>query len=195
MDKNKLGEESQWFLKNLQRLQDNFADAVGAQIVTTDSEGGLITEMSGQQRACQIIQKTEKGKEECTNCYKTAVSLVKDKKEPIFMDCHAGFASLWVPIKTREGRIVGSITGCGGRYDRGEDREEVKEKFNKLADDIGLTDKVHDRDDFLKDAVDEVNLITEEEMEKRATRLAKLVGILAEETALKEAFRVEGQEW
>jgi len=30
--------------------------------------------------------------------------------------------------------------------------------------------------------------VTEEEMKKRAVRLAKLVGILVEETALKEVF-------
>lgn len=192
---NKFSEEGAWFLENLQRLQDNFADAVGAQIVTTDSEGKLITEMSGKQRACGIIQKTEKGKKMCTDCYKTALGLVKDQEEAVFMDCPAGFASLWVPIRTSEGKIVGAITGCGGRYDRGESKEELKERYNKLADDLELTEEVHSREDFLKAAVDEVKEITEEEMEKRAKRLAKLVGILAEETALKEAFTVEGQEW
>jgi len=195
MEKEKLSEEAGWFLHNLQRLQDDFADAVGAQIVTTDKKGDLITEMSGQQRACQIIQKTEKGKKSCTECYHMALSLVKEKKEPIFLDCPSGFASLWVPIKTKDGRVVGAITGCGGRYDRGENREELEKKFNALADGIGIDESVHARDDFLKAAIDEVKKITEQEMEKRATRLAKLVGILAEETALKEAFQIEGEEW
>lgn len=90
---------------------------------------------------------------------------------------------------------MGSITGCGGKYDRGEDKEELEEKFNELADKIGLTQDVHDREDFLKAAIDEVNVISAQEMELRAVRLAKLVGILAEETALKEAFQVEGEEW
>lgn len=195
MEKEKLSEEGKWFLKNLQRIQDNFAEAVGAQIVTTDKRGQLITEMSGQQRACEIIQKTEKGKKMCTDCYKTALSLVKDKEESVFMDCPAGFASLWVPIKTGEEQIVGSITGCGGRYDRGEEREELEERFNDLADELGLSDDIHPRQDFLKAAVEEVKVITEEEMRKRAERLAELVGILTEETALKEAFRVEGEKW
>jgi len=194
MPEKQLSEEALWFIKNLQMLQDDFADTIGAQIVTTDRNGNLITKMSGQQKICQIIQKTEKGKNGCTNAYHTALGLVKKMKEPIFMDCHAGLASLWVPIKTKSGEIVGSITGCGGRYDRGESEEEIKEKFSKLADKLGITEEICPRDDFLK-ALEEVKVITEAEMKKRAERLAKLVGILAEETALKEAFKIEGKEW
>jgi len=99
------------------------------------------------------------------------------------MDCYASFASLWVPIRVK-GEIVGSITGCGGRYDRGESEEELKEKYSELANDLG----VEEIEDFLRAAIDEISPVTEEEMKIRAERLAKLVGILAEETALKEIF-------
>ncbi|MCD6233298.1 PocR ligand-binding domain-containing protein [bacterium] len=194
MAEKQLSEEAQWFLKNLQRLQDDFADSIGAQIVTTDRNGNLITKMSGQQRICQIIQKTEKGKKGCADAYHAAVGLVKKIKESVFMDCHAGLASLWVPIKTKSGEIVGSITGCGGRYDRGESKEEIRKKFIELADKLGITEDVHPREDYLK-ALEEVKVITESEMKKRAERLAKLVGILAEESALGEAFEIEGKEW
>lgn len=184
MPEKQLSEEAQWFLRNLQKLQDDFAENIGAQIVTTDREGNLVTKMSGQQRVCQIIQKTEKGKAGCQKAYETALSLVKTMKEAAFMDCHAGLASLWVPIKVKD-KIVGSITGCGGRYDRGESEEELKAKFTAKADELGV--KEEDREAYLK-AVGEVKVITEEEMRKRAARLSKLVGILAEETALKEVF-------
>jgi len=184
MPNKSLSEEAQWFLRNLQRLQDDFAESVGGQIVTTDKEGSLVTKMSGAQRACQLIMATEAGKEKCGEAYKMALSLVRTMKEPAFMDCYAGYASLWVPIKVR-GEIVGSITGCGGRYDRGENREELREKYSKLADEL----RVKDKEDFLEAAVEEVkNPITEAEMKKRAERLSKLVGILAEETALSEVF-------
>lgn len=186
MEYEKLSEEARWFLKNLQALQDEFVkDIVGAQIVITDKEGNLVTKMSGQQRACQIIQSTQKGKEQCAECYKQALSLVRTQKEPLFMDCYAGFASLWVPIKVN-GEVVGSITGCGGRYDKGETREELEEKYLKLAEELGIEDK----EDFLKAAIDEVGVVTQEEMQKRAERLAKLVSILAEETALGEVFGI-----
>ncbi len=179
-----ISEEAKWFLRNLQKLQDDFAESVGAQIVTTDREGNLVTKMSGAQRVCQLIMGTPKGKEKCEECYKMALGLVKTQKEPAFMDCHAGYASLWVPIKVR-GEIVGSITGCGGRYDRGESETEIKAKFAKLASELGISDS----GDFVAASVEEVNSVTEEEMKKRAERLAKLVGILAEETALREVFQ------
>jgi len=186
MPEKKLSEEAQWFLRNLQKLQDDFAESVGAQVVTTDKEGNLVTKMSGAQRVCQLIMATEEGKKKCEEAYKTALSLVRTMKEPAFMDCYAGYTSLWVPIKVK-GEIVGSITGCGGRYDRGESKEELREKFAKLADELGVEDK----EDFLKAAIDEISPVSEEEMKKRAERLSKLVGILAEETALSEVFGVE----
>lgn len=184
MAEKEFSEEASWFLRNLQKLQDDFAESIGAQIVTTDGQGNLVTKMSGQQRVCQIIQKTEKGKTGCQAAYQQALSLVKSMKEPAFMDCHAGLASLWVPIKIKD-RIVGSITGCGGRYDRGESEEELKKKFAAKADELGIMEE--DREEYLQ-AVTEVKVTTEEEMKKRAERLSKLVGILAEETALGEVF-------
>ncbi len=183
MDKEKLSKEAKWFLRNLQVLQDDFAENIGGQIVTTDKQGNLVTEMSGQRRVCGLIQATEKGKKSCDEAFKKALSLVKSEKEPIFMDCHAGFASLWVPIKVR-GEVVGSITGCGGRFDKGKSREELEEEFSRIADDLGIEDK----EDFLKAAIDEVKMVTEEKMKRRAERLSKLISVLSEETALKEVF-------
>jgi len=187
MAEKQLSEEAQWFLRNLQKLQDDFAESVGAQIVTTDKEGNLVTKMSGAQRVCvDFIQKTEEGGKGCGSTYKMALGLVETQKEAAFMDCFAGYASLWVPIKVK-GEIAGSITGCGGRYDRGESKEELKEKFSKLAEKLGVVVG----EEYLKAAVEEVKFVTEEEMRKRAERLAKLVGVLAEETALKEVFGLE----
>lgn len=183
MPEKELSEEAQWFIKNLQKLQDDFAGSVGAQIVTTDKEGNLVTRMSGAQRVCQLIMATEEGKKKCGEAYKMALSLVRTMKEPAFMDCYAGYASLWVPIKVDD-QIVGSITGCGGMYEKGESKEELRKKFSRLADDLGVKDK----EDFLKAAVDEIQPVTEEEMRDRATKLAKLVVTLAEEDTVKEVF-------
>ncbi len=187
MEGKNYSEEAQWFLRNLQRLQDDFAESIGAQIVATDKNGELLTKMSGQQKICQIIQGTEKGKQGCQGAYQTALSLVKSMKEPAFMNCPVGLASLWVPIKVR-GEVVGSITGCGGRYDNGESEEELREKFTIKADELEIMEK--DKEIFFN-ALSELKVITEEEMRKRAERLARLVSILAEETALSEVFGVD----
>jgi len=41
MPNKNLSEEAQWFLRNLQKFQDDFAESVGGQIVTTDKGGGI----------------------------------------------------------------------------------------------------------------------------------------------------------
>ena len=170
MPNKNISEEAQWFLRNLQKLQDDFAESVGAQIVTTDKNGDLVTKMSGQMKVCSdYIQKTEKGGKACTDTYKTALGLVKAMKDPAFMDCFAGYASLWVPIKIN-GEIVGSITGCGGRFDRGENREELEKKFTKLANDLGT----EANEEYLKEAIDKVKVVTEEEMKKKSSEAGQI---------------------
>ena len=62
MPEKKFSERAKWFLQNLQKLQDDFAESIGGQIVTTDKEGNLVTKMSGAQRACKLIMETEKNK-------------------------------------------------------------------------------------------------------------------------------------
>ncbi len=184
MEKKELSEEAKWCLRGIQLLQDDFASAVGAQIVMTDKEGNLITKMSGQQRVCQLIMGTEEGKKECEICYNSALNLVRTQKEPLFVECWAGFASLWVPI-TVEGEVVGSITGCGGRFSEGKKEEDLREYYLKLAEKL----KIENKEDFLKAAIEEITPVTKEEMKKRAEMLAKLVSILIKETALKEVFK------
>jgi len=180
-----LSESAQWFLRDFQKLLNDFANEAGIQIVAIDREGNVITEMTGVQRVCKLILATEDGRIRCRDNYKMALSLVKAKKEPFFIDCYAGFASVWVPIIIR-GILIGVIVGCGGRYDRGESQEKLREKFSKLASELGIIDK----EDFLKAAIDEVKIANEDEMKKRGERLKKLVEILAEtaQTPLKEVF-------
>jgi hypothetical protein len=37
---------AQWFVMNLQVIQDEFAGSVGGQIITTNKNGNLVTKMS-----------------------------------------------------------------------------------------------------------------------------------------------------
>jgi len=60
MPNKNISEEAQWFLRNLQKLQDDFAESVGAQIVTTDKNGDLVTKMSGQMKVCSDYIKRQK---------------------------------------------------------------------------------------------------------------------------------------
>lgn len=180
-----LSESAQWFLRDFQELLNNFAKEMEIQVVAIDREGDLITEISGNQRVCKMILSNEEGRVRCKDSFKMALALVKTKKEPIFTDCYAGFASVWIPIVIREA-IIGVIIGCGGKQERGESKEKLRERFSKLANELGIID----RENFLKAAIEEVKIVDEEEIQKRAERLRKLVEILAEtaQTPLKEVF-------
>lgn len=183
--KKPLSESAQWFLEDFQRLQDDFAEIIGVLVETKDKEDNLITKRSGGQRICNLILASEEGKIRCRDAHKMISSLAKNENEPVFLDCYAGYVCLGVPIIIK-GNTIGTIVSCGGRYDRGESKEKLTEKFSKLADELGIIDK----ENFLKAAIDEVELVTEEEVKKRAQRLAELIEILAETavTPLKEVF-------
>ena len=90
-----------------------------------------------------------------------------------------------MPIIVRDS-LIGVIVICGGKYDRGESKEKLTEKYSKLTDELAVIGK----ENFLKMAIDEVSLITEEEIRKRAEKLTGLVEILTEnvQTPLKEIF-------
>ncbi|WP_291328393.1 PocR ligand-binding domain-containing protein [Desulfovibrio sp. UCD-KL4C] len=55
-------------LKDIQRLQDEFASAMGVASVITRPDGTPITKPSGFCRLCEIVRKTKKG---LANCYKS----------------------------------------------------------------------------------------------------------------------------
>jgi ligand-binding sensor protein len=181
--KKPLSEAAQWFLEDLQKILNDFSYESGIQVVVTDREGNLVSEVEGVQRACKLILATEEGRIRCQDHFKMPSSLFKTKKEPIFVECYAGFASLWMPIVVR-GSVIGAIIGCGKRYaSKGGDLRKV---LSKLAAELGIMDK----EDFMKAATDEVVLVTKEEMEKRIKRIKELFNILSTTafTPLKEVF-------
>jgi len=184
-EKKPLSEAAQWFLRDFQRLLDDFAKETGAQIAVVNQGGNLVIEILGPQRVHKLIMASEEGRTRYRDAYKTALSLVRAQKKPIFVEDFAGYACVWVPILIR-GKVIGLIVSCGGRYDKGESREKLIEKFSKLADELGVVNK----EDFLKAAIDEVKIVTKEDVHKRAERLIKLIEILSEtaRTPLKEVF-------
>ncbi|OHA62451.1 MAG: hypothetical protein A2117_00885 [Candidatus Wildermuthbacteria bacterium GWA2_46_15] len=180
-----LSEAAQWFLKDFQKILDDFADGLGVQVVVVDREGNLINETYGVQKACQMIMATEIGKMRCHDHFKSAVSLVENKEGPIFTQCYAGYVSLWLPIIIK-GSLIGAVVSCGGRYDKGESRKRLVERFTKLIDEIGITY----REGFLGAAIDQPLIVTKKEMAQRAEKLKELFDILSRTayTPLKEVF-------
>lgn len=180
-----LSEAAQWFLQDFKKLLSNFAKAEEASIFLADKEGNLILYIPGPQKACVLIGANSEGRIRCNDSLRIAFSLVREQKKPIFIDCYAGFACVWMPIIARE-QVIGVVISCGGRYDRGETRKQLEERFSKLADELGIMNK----QEFVRTAIDETKIVTQKETKERAEKLKKLLDILAETalTPLKEVF-------
>lgn len=79
-------------LDEIQRLQDEFAQATGVASIITQTDGTPITAPSNFCRLCRdIIRKTEKG---CVNCYKSDAAIGRFNPDgPIIQQCMSG--GLW----------------------------------------------------------------------------------------------------
>lgn len=178
----KISKEAEPFVKILQQTQDEFAAILDAIVVTTDTEGNLITEMSGIPKACKIIRETEEGLKGCQESYAAAVGLFGKRDEPYIGPCHAGFTSLWIPLHVK-GKIVGSITGCGGLPADKTD-EEITEEYGKFADQFGIEDK----EKFIESVINKKRITSEEEIKRRISLMSVVVSALIENTCLQEIF-------
>jgi len=183
--KKDLSEAAQWFLDDLQNALDTLAESIAVQIFIIAKDGSLVSELKGVQRACKMILAIEDGRIRCQDHFRMALSLIEAKKETVFVECYAGFASLWTPIVIN-GKFMGAIISCGGRYDKKYGAGEIKEKLSKIADEIGIMPK----DDFTKAGGEEVVLVDEKKLKTRAKNLEGLFALLAKSTItpLKEAF-------
>ncbi|MFH1657460.1 MAG: PocR ligand-binding domain-containing protein [bacterium] len=185
LEKRNLSEAAKWFLEDFQGLLNNFAQDEGVQITLLDKNGDLITEIGGPQRVCGLIRSQEEGRVKCEDGYKMGFSLAKVQQEPVFVECFAGFSSVWLPIIVK-GATLGMIVACGKRDVIKDDKEKLTAKFSKMADDLVIMDK----EGFLRVGVEEVELTNSLEVKDRADKLLKLIRILEEtaRTPLKEIF-------
>lgn len=184
-NENFVSEMAQSFLREFQRILNDFAQETKSQVTAIDREGNLITELSGVQNVCKLILATPEGRIRCQDSFKMALSLIKRQKKPIFTNCYADYISAWLPIVVRE-KLIGVIVICGGKYETNESREKLIKRYSKLAEELGAVGK----ENFLQSAIDSVDVVSEEEVKKRAERLTELINILTENvrTPLKEIF-------
>jgi ligand-binding sensor protein len=178
MIEEKLSEEAKWFLNSLKRIQEEFAKELGMIMVLVNTKGDSLILTNPVADPCKIIQSVPEGASKCANCYKDAVSaFVSGKiKSPFFLNCHANFAAMVLPV-VAEGKVIGAVIGCGGVYE-----EKDKEKVLELIRELNLPME------RFKAALDVLTPISREELEKRAKRLVKLIEVLSEETAFKEVL-------
>lgn len=175
-------EEATRLLKTLQSLQDDFAEIMGAIIVTTDRNGDLVTNMSGLPAPCKMIRETEQGLARCEKDYHAALALSGKHADVALIKCHAGFVALYIPIFLK-GELVGSITGCGGRFS-GMSYQELEEKYANLARELGIANP----DEFVRVVKTGSKIASENEIKRRISLISTAIQTLIEETPLKEVF-------
>ena len=92
LDSGAIAFEDLFKLDEIQRIQDDFASALGVASIITKPDGTPITQPSNFSRLCnEIIRKTEKG---CANCMKSDALIGRMHPEgPIVQPCLSG--GLW----------------------------------------------------------------------------------------------------
>ena len=153
-------------LDDLQRLQDEFANATGVASIITDAEGRPLTRPSSFCRLCTLVRTTEKGRE---NCYRSDSIIGQLSAEgPNVQVCLSG--GLW---------DAGASISVGGRQiarwliGQVRDETQTEENMAAYAREIGL-----DEEDFLE-AFREVPAMSLEHFAHIAKVLHTLAGQLS----------------
>ena len=154
-------------IEDIQRLQDQFANATGVASIITAPDGTPITRPSNFTRLCsEVIRGTEKGR---CNCFKSDAALGRqDPSGPIVQPCLSGGlwdggASISVDGKHIANWLIGQV--------RNEAQDE--EQMLRYADEIGA-----DREVF-RQALEEVPVISKERFAQIAQALFTLAGELS----------------
>jgi ligand-binding sensor protein len=180
-----LSEAARWFLGELKRMLITFSDAEGIQVFILNKDGDLVNEIYPVQKVCKTILAQEAGVMRCQDHFRSALNFVKIQKKYMVSECYAGFVSVWVPVVIRD-VVIGVIIACGKKRETGETKDGLRKKFSKLADELGIIFK----EEFLKNGVDDVPVVYEEDVDKRIKRIEELIVILTQSanTPLKEVL-------
>ncbi len=154
-------------LEEIQRIQDEFADATGVASVITRPDGTPITRHSNSTRLCmEVIRGTEKG---CANCFKSDAILGRIHPEgPVVQTCLSG--GLW---DAGASIIVGGKHVASWLIGQVRDETQTEEHMRAYAREIGV-----DETTFME-AFREVPTIPREQFDQIAQALFTLANQLS----------------
>lgn len=154
-------------LKEIQRIQDEFAAATGVASIITQPDGTPITKASNFTCLCNdIIRKTEKG---CSNCFKSDAAIGRYHPEgPIIQPCLSG--GLWdagVSITVGDRHIANWLIG------QVRNETQTDEHMRAYAREIGADERT------FMDAFYRVPVMSQDHFEKIAKALFTLANQLS----------------
>ncbi|MDD4646102.1 MAG: PocR ligand-binding domain-containing protein, partial [Bacteroidales bacterium] len=163
-------------LEDLQRIQDEFADAVGVASMITYRDGTPLTKPTNFCRLCKdIIRQTDKGRQNCAHS-DAIIGKTTDAGGPVIQPCLSGGlwdagASIIVDGKHIASWLIGQVRN----------EAQDNEKILDYADEIG-----YDREEFKK-ALAEVPVMSEQQF----TKLSKALYTIANELSLRAYYNMQ----
>lgn len=98
-------------LDMLQKVQDNFSEAVGIALITVDERGVPVTRPSGFCDFCQQMRTTERGRDLCFHCDNVGGRTALKKGKPSIYRCHCGLVDFATPILLQNHYLGAIISG------------------------------------------------------------------------------------
>jgi signal transduction histidine kinase/DNA-binding response OmpR family regulator len=152
----------------LQKIQDAFSEMTGMAALTTDKDGKAVTNGSNFTDFCmKYTRRSELGNKLCGECDKLGAETTNNRGKPCSYYCHAGLIDFAAPIVAND-----QIVGCfiGGQV------LTSPPDLNKTAQ---IAEKL-DIDPFeYADAVQRVNIIEKEKIDKAAEFLYLIASVLS----------------
>ncbi len=188
-EKEKLdSKESQWFLENIQKLQNELAKELRIQLVVLDDQGEPVTEVSSESSIARLLKKSASGKKLYNQAYLRAENLITAHSDPVLIKVFGSLFSFWAPVATADGTIIGSVVGGGGPFICGQVKAESFE--GQLTDFYQHSDlkQAGIKEEDVLNALKGTPVFEPEIVKRKLAEFGRTVGILTEETELGSFF-------
>ena len=153
----------------LQTIQDAFSDMTGLAAITTNADGSAVTEGSGFCRFCtELNRKCPLGKQLCEYSDKTGAMGTHMNGRPNWYKCHAGLIDFSAPIVVG-GEMIGCFVG-GQVITEAPDEAKCREHAARIG---------ADPDEYWA-ALKEVNIVSEDRIQKAMDFLYTISGVLSD---------------
>jgi ligand-binding sensor protein len=121
-------------IAQFRKIQAELASLLDISIVTTDTEGIPIGELSNFTTFCQLVRSSPVGRRNCEECDRLASLQAIRAGKPLVYDCHCGLKDCTAPIIV-DGAYVGSVLG-GQVIVRETDRARIDTR--RISSEFGL---------------------------------------------------------
>ncbi|WP_159723250.1 PocR ligand-binding domain-containing protein [Enterococcus sp. CSURQ0835] len=95
-------------LEKWNKLQDKIAQLTQVRLVLIDRSGHALSQVSGQQPFCQVLQQEPKLKNYCGECRMLALKKAAQTQQPCVYNCHLGLVDIVIPLMS-DRRFLGAI--------------------------------------------------------------------------------------